>query len=160
MGRLDNWVSVIANIGVIAGIFFLGFQIGLEREATTANTTQMRAEAAREAYLAIATSDAIAPIFEKMAAGQFPGPAGKLQEKFGLSGEEAIRIHFVYLALMRQAEANLRIPMTDGERAQTEAMLALGLTTPQGVWWEHAKRTFAPDFVAEVDRIAEGRQLQ
>ena len=59
---------------------------------------------------------------------------------------------------MRQAEANLRIPMSEGERVQSETMLALGLSGPQGVWWEHAKGSFAPDFVAEVDRIARERR--
>ena len=160
MERLESWMSLIANFGVIAGIVFLGLQIKLDREATVANTTQMRADSARESYLDIASADALAPILQKMARGQSVGPAAKLQEAFGLTAEEAIRISFLFLATMRQAEANLRIPMSDGERTQTEAMIARGLSGPQGVWWEQAKTTFAPDFVAEVDRLTKDQQLQ
>ena len=73
----DKWMSVIANFGVIAGIVFLGFQIGLEREATTANTTQMRAESARDSYLTVASADALAPILAKMTGSEVLGAAAK-----------------------------------------------------------------------------------
>ncbi len=153
---LGNYGEFVGAFAVVATLVYLAVQIRRDRQATTANTRQLRAASARELYLAAATSDKLAPIFDKLNSGdQIAGPMVELKRQFGLENEEAIRAHFWYLANLRQAEANLRMPMTDHERTQNSLQLAAGMSGPLGVWWDQAKAMFAPDFVEEMDRIRE-----
>jgi hypothetical protein len=58
---------------------------------------------------------------------------------------------------MRQSDANLRIPQSADERAQTLATLYGMMAGPLGVWWKEGKASLAQDFVAEMARL--DRQL-
>ncbi len=73
MERLNQWMMLVANIGVVAGIFFLGFEIQRTRDAINAQTYQTRAEGSRQQMMAIADSQFLAPLLSNLAGrGGFP----------------------------------------------------------------------------------------
>jgi hypothetical protein len=83
---LDRSLSVVANFGVIAGIVFLGFQIGLEREANAANTTQERAPTSRgmdwNSVLSLPPEEAIALAYSTEYRPYAPGILGMIFQQW------------------------------------------------------------------------------
>jgi hypothetical protein len=66
--RLNQWMTLVANIGVVAGIVFLGFEIQQTGDAINAQTYQTRAEGSRQQMMEIADSQLLAPLLSKVAA--------------------------------------------------------------------------------------------
>ena len=69
MERLNQWMMLVANIGVVAGIFFLGFELQQTSDAINAQTYQSRAEASRQQMWELADSEFLAPLLSKVAVG-------------------------------------------------------------------------------------------
>jgi len=87
--RLNQWLVLVANLGVVAGIVFLGFEIQQNSEAINAQTYQSRAEAAQEWSSMVADSEHFAPLLAELGAGLFPRDPATLAE---LSPEDRIRL--------------------------------------------------------------------
>ena len=84
IGKLNHWLTLLANVGVIAGIVFLAVEI---RTATTAGQSASILElsnASREGLLAIASDPDLARV--RLKGDQDPS---------SLEGEDALR-YFVY----------------------------------------------------------------
>ena len=54
--RINKWLTLVANIGVLVGILFLAYELNLSRTMATADINQNRAHARSEADLQIATN--------------------------------------------------------------------------------------------------------
>lgn len=159
-----NWNAIgaigemLGAVGVIASLLYLAIQVKGDREATGANTIQMRATAAREAQLAVATSDHLAPILASVYRdGSWPQLRGVMTDQLGLDDEAATRLHAYWQMIIRQAEGTFRMPMTDSEREELlRGMASTVLTGPMEIWWDAAKKTVAGhDFVTSIDRRRE-----
>ena len=96
MERLNQWLSLAANFGVIAGIVFLAFEIQQNSEAIKAQTYQSRTEAAQELSTVIMDSEHFAPLLAKLGDSMFPNDPAILAE---LNPEDRIRLmaHFQWI---------------------------------------------------------------
>jgi hypothetical protein len=156
-----NWEAIgavaesIGGLGVIASLIYLAIQIQRDRLATQQNTTQLRANSARDMYLASTNQD-LAPVLSRLQ-GDHPSPgAALLMQNYNLELEDAWKVNAFYNAYLRTLEANLRMPMSEQEREQTLRLLANTMSrSALGPWWEQSRNAFAPDFVAQIDSVHE-----
>jgi hypothetical protein len=86
---MNQWLTLVANFGVIAGFVFLGFEIQQNSEAINAQTYQSRAESAQELSTTIMDSEHFAPLLAKLGSGLFPQDPAVLAE---LNPEDRIRL--------------------------------------------------------------------
>ena len=143
--------EMIGAVGVIGSLLYLGFQIRLDRDATIANTTQMRADGARTMFLTAATSEKLTPAMA--AVDTKPGPHIEyLMQHFELDMESALRMNYWWMAVVRTGEANFRLPLSDPEQKRLRHNITTLVNGPAGPWWDGVKSMFPIDFVAEVDR--------
>jgi hypothetical protein len=89
LDRLNQWLMLIANLGVIAGFVFLALEIQQNSEAIKAQTYQSRTEAGQELSITIMDSEHFAPLLAKLGSGLFPADPAALAE---LNPEERIRL--------------------------------------------------------------------
>jgi hypothetical protein len=151
-----NWealgaiAELLGAVGVIVSLIYLASSIRRDSEATMANTTQLRSAAARETFLAAATSESLTELLAR--ANDTPTPSIQhLMESRGFSQAEAARVNFFWLNMVRVTEANLRMPMSEAERQQTlKGGLGL-LKGPGRGWWEHVKSNHSDDFVNLIE---------
>ena len=147
-----NWEAVgaiaelTAAIGVILSLIYLAVQIRRDSNATIANTTQLRAAGARETMLAAATSESLSDLIARASDQVMPGVEYLMQSR-GFTKAEATRVNFYWMNMVRTAEANLKMPMSEVERSQTLTQILLFLRGPAKGWWEHAKHSHSEDFV-------------
>ena len=94
--RLNQWLTLTANFGVIAGIVFLAFEIQQNSEAIKAQTYQSRTEGAQELSAAIMDSEHFAPLLAKLGDSLFPNDPAVFAE---LNPDDRIRLmaHFQWL---------------------------------------------------------------
>jgi len=64
--KLNNWLVLLANFGVILGLVFLGVEISQSNKATIASTYQDRISEIESSYQNIALSDYLPAIYEKI----------------------------------------------------------------------------------------------
>ena len=78
----------LGALGVIMSVLYLASQIRSDRDATLANTRQLRQNGVRESMLTLANSDHLTPILAKIGR---PSPGAQaLMDEFGIGLEEAI----------------------------------------------------------------------
>ena len=147
-----NWDAVgaiselVAAIGVILSLIYLAMQIRRDSNATISNTTQLRATGAREALLAIATTESLADLLSRASDTVMPSVEYLVQSR-GFTKAEALRVNSYWMNFVRTAEANLKMPMSELERNQTLTQTLVLLDGPAKGWWEHAKMIHSKDFV-------------
>jgi hypothetical protein len=89
LAALNDWLTLIANIGVLAGLIFVGLEI---RQNTLALEREISISSAESTHGVVANSDYLAQINQKMTeVNGAIGPVVALQELYGLSEEEAHR---------------------------------------------------------------------
>ena len=93
MEKLNNWLTLIANVGVLAGIVFLAFEINQNTATLRLNAAMEVSNAATELSLGVAHSEFLPAILAK----------GRALES--LSVEEEIRLDLYRLAAMRNFES-------------------------------------------------------
>ena len=64
--KLNDWLTLAANIGVIAGIVFLAMEINQSNKVTIAATYQARISEIENSYQNTALSDYLPAIYEKI----------------------------------------------------------------------------------------------
>jgi len=146
--------EILGAIGVITSVLYLAFQVRSEREATIANTRQLRQNGARATSLAMATSEQLTPILAKV--GQPPPMVVVLMDAFDLDREEAHRLHGFNIAVLRQLETNLRMDMEPEEREAAFETIRVLMSGQVGVWWLAAKPLFSRSFAELVDQMMGG----
>jgi hypothetical protein len=93
MEKLNNWLTLIANVGVIAGILFLGLEINQNTVTLRLNAVMDVSKASTELSLSVAHSEFIPAILNKVGAGEH------------LSGEEEIRLNLYRIGVLRNFES-------------------------------------------------------
>lgn len=64
--KLNSWLGLIGNFGVILGLVFLGVEINQSNKATVASTYQARISEIELSYQNAALSDYLPAIYEKL----------------------------------------------------------------------------------------------
>jgi hypothetical protein len=70
--RINNWLTLLGNGGIIISIIFLAYQISEANRVSSAQAYQARAQMGAEITWTLADSDHIGPIMQKVYGGSFP----------------------------------------------------------------------------------------
>jgi hypothetical protein len=104
LDKLNIWLALIANLGVIAGLVFVGLEV---RQNTLAMEREIRISFADNVHGQIAESDYLAPIVSKIMEEDGNAVAvNELMVEYELSAEEAQRWwrHLLQIWLRDQAD--------------------------------------------------------
>lgn len=144
--RLNNWLTLFANLGVIAGLVFVGFEI---RQNTLAMDRQIRIEFADNVHGQLAESDHLAPIVTKIMAAQenSTGLISDLSEEFDLTQEEAQRWWRHLFQVWLRDEADW---LYDENAGCSSAAFRLQYRDQQ-LFFENMKQLLNPEFVVCVE---------
>ena len=150
--KLNHWLMLAANLGVIAGIVFLAIEISQNTEMTRAQINQSRTDTALSEQQAVYTSDHIPKMLAMINRGE------------QLSDEDLIRYERFFRAFNRNQDNNLwqynegylgeNVPRSiRGAVREVIAGHKLGIAT-----WEAQKYSYTAEYVAFVeDAIADLR---
>jgi len=144
--QLNTWLSLFANLGVLAGIFFLAIEIQQNTETSKFQALQANRNARIEYFSGMRDSEYIIPILSKLSAGE------------ELTNEELGRASRHYQAAWSleyydwaQREMGLAGEFATNQRNGVVIALLtnrIGLRT-----WNGTKAIFPHEFVEYVDNI-------
>ena len=143
---INEWLTLIANLGVLAGIIFLAFEV---RQNTKASHSESRQ--------AVLTSSQI----EILEFFRNPEVVAGIVKQEKLTQEENIRVHFLLTAIMRLREYSwLQYQNRTIDRDQWNTELSVIGIVLSAVrtrkWWNVVgKHQFNPNFANFVDRHLE-----
>jgi hypothetical protein len=137
---LGQTITILANIGVIAGIGFLALEVHQNNELMSAEARRSRTESSESAFRAIAENADLAEIFVKARQGQ----------EFSAIEEQRFRSFFMGLLV------NLQSTFRDLRPEELESILnryrAYQATLPPlNVVWSENKMNLEPAFVELMD---------
>jgi hypothetical protein len=144
---LSQTIQTLANLGVLAGIIFLAFEIRQNTAMTRAQITQSRADTAVAFAEAYFNSDYLPVIREKVIQGE------------ALSVEDVERYDGYLRAALRNQDNNLQqyrqgLLSDNIPRNARLVALALLLDDSHGLsYWERSKSTFSDEFIEFVDQV-------
>ena len=69
--RINNWLTLLGNAGIIISIIFLAYQIGEANRVSSAQAYQSRAQMGAEIMWTLADSDSMAPIVAEVSVARF-----------------------------------------------------------------------------------------
>ncbi len=101
--RINNWLTLLGNAGIIISIIFLAFQISEANRVSSAQAYQTRAQMGAEITWTLADSDHIGPIMQRVYAGG--GPHVDVVDS--LQAEERFRLLMLERAALTLYENNL-----------------------------------------------------
>lgn len=145
---LGQTVQMVANIGVIAGIIFLGYELRQNTLATQATASQSVTDAESQAILQWVNYPGIVLSFTKPE----------------LTDEETIRLHS-WLSLYARAHENywsqFRLGVIDEETFQRyERAIAITLSFERNRnWWINMRGNLDPSFTARIDELLKEYEL-
>ena len=126
LANLNDWLTLVANVGVLAGLIFVGLEI---RQNTLALEREIRISNADAVHGQVANSDYLVQINQKMAA-MSGGPNALVdlvdayQEVFGLSENEAHRWWRYLMQVWQRNQADwIYSGREDDDCGQAEALL-------------------------------------
>ena len=151
MEKLNQWLTLIANLGVLLGIAFLAYEI---RQNTDAIQSQTRATI---------FSGAQEELWKNM---EFPDVTKNLGPRNqDLTADEKIRLDAWLTAAMRAREFAW-LEYTNGNLDEEEWMadeevirIILGSERTRSWWTEIASPAFQAEFVSVVDRLVIGQPM-
>ena len=145
LDKLNKWLTLLANVGVLLGIMFLAYEI---RQNTNSIQSQTRATL---------YAGAQEELWKNM---EYPDVTLNMVIKDGeLSAEEKVRLDAWLTAAMRAREyawTEYQSGNVDPDhwRGEREVIRVLFQGKRARDWWSNiARETFRPDFAAEVDQI-------
>jgi hypothetical protein len=147
--NLNRWLTLSANLAVLASIVFLALEIQQNTEMTRAQITQSRAETSIALAEMLFNSEHIPPILEKARNGE------------ELNYQEYVRYSGWLRATLRNLDNNIQQSKRGllGEhipRASAGAIRGVILANPTArEYWRNSKDTFSDEFVVFVDAIIE-----
>jgi len=143
--RLERWISLGANIGVLAGIVFLAIEIQQNTETTRAQMIQSRAEIAVVLAAETFNSEYIPTIIAQDLSVE------------DLSAEDRFRLNTWVRASLRNQDNNFQ-QYNQGllgdhmPQAVRGAAINIIMGNPTGrQYWENSKGGYSADFVAFID---------
>jgi hypothetical protein len=148
MDRANAWLNLIANIGVIAGIVFVGLEL---RQNSNAVRSQTRSQISI-AYAELLQTQMLDNEFQEariQAQGGEPmAPLGQSKMRFNILAHLRLAENSFY----QFREGNYSESEFDGERNFWRAFIA----RPQfREIWEDVKSDFSPDFRQEMEALIE-----
>ena len=146
----DRTISILANLGVIAGIMFLAFEINQNNTLLESQARNARAEVRRAAFrLQIESPEFNRIIYQNRTGGQFS------EEE-----QELLNAYFDFLLVgLQQAYGDYRSDLIQLSEMQNVVSGAVFDRLPGlEAYWQTAKRRHDPEFVAWLDQIIEARR--
>jgi len=136
--RLDfaQTITILANVGVIAGIVFLAVEIRQNNELMAEEAQRARGESVREGYSQLAENGELAAILVKENGGE---PLTAVEEV--RLGSWYIRGLFGYQTSFQQLPRDELEPMTSWFRLRYQ------VSPTWRIVWEQNRSTLHPDFV-------------
>ena len=145
LGDINHWLQIIATLGVIASIIFLGFELRQNRQLMKAQIYQSRAEMIQNTFLVLSESEHLVPIFNKLETARDES-ASFAEAVARLSSEEKIRLGFYYERQIRHLDNmyyQYELGLIDDEYMQ---------------WWEDDVTSSAPKWNEVLGDDIPGRQ--
>jgi hypothetical protein len=144
--RLNRWLSLAANLGVLAGIVLLAFELEQNREMMRAQTRNELSVQIVDLLSHVATSDELSSLLFRSDSGE------------ALSDEEIVQFRHRALAMLRYFENvhyQYRQGMYDeGEfSAQQEAWRGFFTNAAYVSIWCAWRETFSPDFKVAIEAL-------
>jgi hypothetical protein len=145
--QLNSWLTLAANLAVLAGIIFLAIEISQNTDMMRTQINQSRAELAMNEAESLYNSDYI------------PGLVTKIRQGDAVSAEERERYRHLFRAFNRNWDNQLRqyregfldgnIPRSVRSAVYTEiATIDLAIEL-----WEQTKQSYSDEYIAFVDEI-------
>ena len=145
--QLNDWLTLAANLAVLAGIIFLVIEISQNTDMMRAQINQSRAELAMNEAESLYNSDYIPSLLTKIRQGD------------DVSAEERERYSHLFRAFNRNWDNQLRqyregfldqnIPRSIRSAVNTE-IVTIDLAREL---WEQTKQSYSDEYIAFVDRI-------
>ena len=151
--KLNSWLMLGANVGVLIGLLLLVYEIRQNTSLMRAEIHSMRAEGKATRQMDIANDGELMEIVARANAAGFPTDPNAFDS---LSGVEKLRLQYMYIAIIEatvnwhiQCEHGLLIAETcdEGQRRQI-----LGLM-PQARAARVSLSFTPPSFISEVQRV-------
>lgn len=150
LDRLNDWLTLIANLGVIAGLVFVGLEI---RQNTLVMERQIRVEYADNVHGQIAESDHLAPIVAKVVTlNRTSDFLEELGSEYNLTPEEVQRWWRYLFQTMLRDEADW---LYDNDEGCPNLSFRLQFRDQQIVY-EGVRQALDSGFVACVEAIRDG----
>ena len=148
--QLNDWLQVLATIGVVAGLAF----VALELRENSKVATEQGISAMSGAY-----SNFLSRLDDPSARDVL---IRAMQESAEFSLEESLQLASLYLELLNGAEADFVIGESRGLSSDISVTDALSstiwLSNRHGrAFWKNARVVYMPEFAALVDRAMDGR---
>ena len=139
-GKLNSWLTLLANVGVLVGIFFLAIELRQNNELMEAEARFNRVSVAKEAYNIQSTNRELAEIVVK-ARNNEPLTEVEMYRFTSATMRFLINMEWMYREL----------PPDSPERKYTEDQLRRSLSNDlrRQIYLEHVDG-FAPEFVAWI----------
>ena len=157
--RADKWISMATNIGVLAGIVLLVFELNQNTDLMRAEIHAMRAIAKTERQMFLANSGEVASIASKVFAGGFPADVNALEV---LSAEERFR-YLVFLEGLKESFGNWHYQceqdLLDEEYCATAFAVEVRTLLPQLHGMKINLTNMRPSFIADIREIAAAQEL-
>jgi hypothetical protein len=152
--KATEWLNILTNIGVIAGIVLLAYELNQNAALMRAEMHAMRAEAKSERQMFLANDGEVARIAAKIIAEGFPA---NREAASALTIEERFR-YAIFLEGFKEAVANWHFQcqqaLLDAELCdagyRAEAISLLRFTHGMGVGLSNLRQSF----IADLRRIA------
>ena len=152
--RLQGWLTLGANVGVLIGLGLLIFEIRQNSDLMSAEIHSIRAEGKANRQMELANGGEGMRIVAKLAASGFPQDP---QAVANLSLEEKFRIRLMYTAIL-EATSNWHVQCQRGmltkETCSTTQYVQLAQFIPLAKAVGVSLVGNTPSFIAEVQRIA------
>ena len=153
MDKLNSWLMLAANVGVIIGLGLLVYEIRQNSNLMRAEIDTIRAEGKASRQMDLANNGVMMSIVAKAAEAGFPGEPGALDT---LSREELHRLEMMYVAIV-EVTVNWHIQcqqeLLDDETCNhVQRQQILGIMPRVRAAGLHLGFT-PPSFIAEVRRI-------
>jgi len=137
--------EVLAAVGVIASLVFVGAEVRQNTVAIQGTTRNELAAGAREMLMTIASSPELASVWRRWLAGE------------DLSADEGMAAFSLVLSYMRNLE-NVYLQVEAGS-VDESALIGYGFAASSGVvysplfdsWWARQRDGFHPGFVSEFE---------
>jgi hypothetical protein len=156
MSKLERWLTLVANLSVVAGIIFLAAEMRQNTAAVQAQTRDAITEKQMDFLLSIGTNPEAADVFSR----------GNQTGEFEVGTREFIMYFSMVQANLREWENShyqyeSGLFSADEFEARVETWRG-SLTLPGFLeTWARSRQRFSPSFRAEVDRmVAEVEQVQ
>jgi hypothetical protein len=154
MSKLNQWLTLVANLSVVAGIVFLAAEMRQNTRSIQAQTRDAISEKQMDFYGWVATNRDLATVYDLGLRDELDDPVDRRMFIMFLQGvfREWENSHYQFSQGLFTAE---------DFQARVNRWSALLGTEFARSFWDRNRESFAPSFRAEIDRIvAEVEQAQ